>query len=120
MTTLTSAARTAPVAAPPARFRDLLASEWIKMRSLRSTPWTIALTLLFVIGSAAVASACSSGGIIASTTCDAISILSWEVAAVGLPRRMTSGSPTASLRAPSATTGAAPRAPVSARRLSRC
>ena len=55
MTTLTSAARTAPVAAPPARFSDLLASEWIKMRSLRSTPWTIALTLLFVIGSAAVA-----------------------------------------------------------------
>lgn len=45
----------APVAEPPARFRDLLASEWIKMRSLRSTPWTIALTTLFVIGSAAVA-----------------------------------------------------------------
>ncbi|MCJ1680838.1 ABC transporter permease [Streptomyces sp. APSN-46.1] len=37
------------------RFRDLLASEWIKMRSLRSTPWTIALTVLFVIGSSAVA-----------------------------------------------------------------
>jgi hypothetical protein len=55
MTTPASALRTTPVAAPPARFRDLLASEWIKMRSLRSTPWTIALTVLFVVGSAAVA-----------------------------------------------------------------
>ncbi|GGX64056.1 ABC transporter permease [Streptomyces hiroshimensis] len=55
MTTLASATPAARVAAPPARFRDLLASEWIKMRSLRSTPWAIALTVLFVIGSAAVA-----------------------------------------------------------------
>ncbi|WP_031154409.1 ABC transporter permease [Streptomyces xanthophaeus] len=61
MTTLTTpvppAATATPVtlAGPPARFSDLLASEWIKMRSLRSTPWTIALTVLFVIGSAAVA-----------------------------------------------------------------
>ncbi|MDH6544750.1 ABC transporter permease [Streptomyces sp. SPB4] len=46
----------ASAAGPPARFRDLLAAEWIKMRSLRSTWWTIALTALFVIGSAAVAS----------------------------------------------------------------
>ncbi|MFB6714417.1 MULTISPECIES: ABC transporter permease [unclassified Streptomyces] len=56
MTTLASVAPTPsapPVAEPCARFRDLLASEWIKMRSLRSTPWTIALTTLFVIGSAA-------------------------------------------------------------------
>ncbi|MFI0965958.1 ABC transporter permease [Streptomyces sp. NPDC021080] len=55
MTTLASAPRTAPVAGPPARFSDLLASEWIKTRSLRSTPWTIGLTVLFVVGSAAVA-----------------------------------------------------------------
>ncbi|GGW16499.1 ABC transporter permease [Streptomyces capoamus] len=55
MTTLTSAPRTISVTAPPARFRDLLSAEWIKTRSLRSTPWTIALTLLFVIGSSAVA-----------------------------------------------------------------
>ncbi|MFK8907173.1 ABC transporter permease [Streptomyces sp. YS-3] len=40
---------------PRPRFGDLLAAEWIKVRSLRSTPWTIALTLLFVVGSAAVA-----------------------------------------------------------------
>jgi ABC-2 type transport system permease protein len=45
----------APVAEPPARFRDLLAAEWIKMRSLRSTPWTLGLVTLFVIGSAALA-----------------------------------------------------------------
>ncbi|MFD8543223.1 ABC transporter permease [Streptomyces sp. NPDC059649] len=55
MTTLTSVPRTTPVAAPTARFRDLLASEWIKMWSLRSTSWTIALTVLFVIGSTVVA-----------------------------------------------------------------
>ncbi|MFF1379274.1 ABC transporter permease [Streptomyces sp. NPDC058308] len=39
----------------PPRFADLIRSEWIKMRSLRSTWWTIALVALFVIGSAAVA-----------------------------------------------------------------
>ncbi|MCM2423827.1 ABC transporter permease [Streptomyces sp. RKAG293] len=58
MTTLTTVPPTtsaAPRAEPPAHFRDLLASEWIKIRSLRSTPWTLALTTLFVIGSAAVA-----------------------------------------------------------------
>ncbi|MET9466789.1 ABC transporter permease subunit [Streptomyces sp. NPDC006544] len=40
---------------PPARFRHLLVSEWIKTRSLRSTPWTLALAALFVIGCSAVA-----------------------------------------------------------------
>ncbi|MCX5343970.1 ABC transporter permease [Streptomyces sp. R-74717] len=54
-TTVPPTTSAAPVAEPPARFRDLLASEWIKMRSLRSAPWTLALTTLFVIGSAAVA-----------------------------------------------------------------
>ncbi|MFD3723186.1 ABC transporter permease [Streptomyces sp. NPDC058674] len=57
MTTHASALATtsaASLAEPPASFRDLIASEWIKMRSLRSTPWTLALTALFVIGSAAV------------------------------------------------------------------
>ncbi|MFF3915998.1 ABC transporter permease [Streptomyces sp. NPDC001852] len=39
----------------PVRFGDLIAAEWIKTRSLRSTWWTIALAGLFVIGSAAVA-----------------------------------------------------------------
>ncbi|MGW8667993.1 ABC transporter permease [Streptomyces niveus] len=54
-TTPASAPAPAPVAERPALFRDLLTSEWIKTRSLRSTPWTLTLTALFVIGSAAVA-----------------------------------------------------------------
>ncbi|MGW7102369.1 ABC transporter permease [Streptomyces sp. NPDC054838] len=58
MTTLASAPATTSsvsLAEPPARFRDLIASEWIKTRSLRSTPWVLASITLFVIGSAAVA-----------------------------------------------------------------
>ncbi len=55
MTTLASAALTASRAEPPVRFGDLIAAEWIKMRSLRSTPWALVLITLFVIGSAAVA-----------------------------------------------------------------
>ncbi|MFJ9522253.1 ABC transporter permease subunit [Kitasatospora sp. NPDC101801] len=38
-----------------ARFGDLVAAEWIKMRSLRSTWWTLALTTLFILGSAVTA-----------------------------------------------------------------
>jgi hypothetical protein len=38
-----------------ARFSDLLASEWIKIRSLRSTPWTLALVTVFVIACSATA-----------------------------------------------------------------
>ncbi|MFE5027291.1 ABC transporter permease [Streptomyces sp. NPDC056656] len=38
---------------PPARFLDLVAAEWIKVRSLRSTPWVIVLVMLIVIGVAA-------------------------------------------------------------------
>lgn len=34
----------------PARFRDLVAAEWIKLRSLRSTYWTLGLGTLAVIG----------------------------------------------------------------------
>jgi hypothetical protein len=45
---------TGPVADPPARFRDLLAAEWIKIWSLRSTPWTLCLATLFVFGCALV------------------------------------------------------------------
>ncbi len=44
-----------PATEPRARFPDLLAAEWIKMRSLRSTRWTLLCTVLFVVGSAAVA-----------------------------------------------------------------
>ncbi|MEV7833043.1 ABC transporter permease [Streptomyces subrutilus] len=55
MTTPATVPRATTAAGPPARFRDLLASEWIKTWSLRSTPWTIALTVLFVVASSAVA-----------------------------------------------------------------
>ncbi|WP_129840194.1 ABC transporter permease [Streptomyces sp. RFCAC02] len=41
---------------PPARFTDLVAAEWIKLRSLRSTPWLLGLVTAFVIGAAAVES----------------------------------------------------------------
>ncbi|MGW6397729.1 ABC transporter permease [Streptomyces sp. NPDC055134] len=57
MTSTTSSARpttiTAVVDEPPARFIDLVAAEWIKVRSLRSTPWVIVLVALVVTGMAA-------------------------------------------------------------------
>ncbi|MFD9907320.1 ABC transporter permease [Streptomyces sp. NPDC059063] len=37
-------------AEPRARFRDLLAAEWLKLWSLRSTPWAFLITALAVIG----------------------------------------------------------------------
>ncbi|MFI8459234.1 ABC transporter permease [Kitasatospora sp. NPDC085464] len=49
-TTLTPLAPTAPHTAEPApRFTDLLAAEWIKLRSLRSTYWVLALASLAAI-----------------------------------------------------------------------
>ncbi|WP_395357985.1 ABC transporter permease [Streptomyces sp. YH02] len=39
-----------PEPTPRARFTDLVASEWIKMWSLRSTAWTIAVGTLAIIG----------------------------------------------------------------------
>ncbi len=39
----------------PVHFRDLVAAEWIKLRSQRSTPWMLAGTALVVIGSSVVA-----------------------------------------------------------------
>ncbi|CAM5312525.1 hypothetical protein SAVIM338S_00623 [Streptomyces avidinii] len=41
--------RAARAAEPAARFADLLAAEWIKMRSLRSTYWVLALSALVAI-----------------------------------------------------------------------
>ncbi|MEZ0068254.1 ABC-2 type transport system permease protein [Streptacidiphilus sp. MAP12-20] len=54
MTTLSSLPRTAtaaPVAEPRARFSDLVVSEWIKAWSLRSTWWTLVVSLLVAWGS---------------------------------------------------------------------
>jgi ABC-2 type transport system permease protein len=41
------------VSTPVARFRDLLAAEWIKLWSLRSTSWVLGLGALAIIGMAA-------------------------------------------------------------------
>ncbi|MCO5973691.1 hypothetical protein [Actinoallomurus soli] len=49
---MTAPARTVRpgVPEPPARFRDLLAAEWTKLWSLRSTYWTLLLSGLLVVG----------------------------------------------------------------------
>jgi ABC-2 type transport system permease protein len=39
----------AAVAEPRGRFRDLAAAEWIKYRSLRSTPWSLLISALAVL-----------------------------------------------------------------------
>lgn len=39
----------------PIHFRDLVAAEWIKLRSQRSTPWMLAVAAMVVTGSAVVA-----------------------------------------------------------------
>jgi ABC-2 type transport system permease protein len=36
-------------AEPPARFRDLLAAEWLKYRTLRSTPWSLLVSAVAVV-----------------------------------------------------------------------
>jgi ABC-2 type transport system permease protein len=51
MTAPTATTRAATRAAEPrARFRDLLAAEWLKLWSLRSTPWSLLISGLVVIG----------------------------------------------------------------------
>jgi ABC-2 type transport system permease protein len=42
-------ARPGTAAAPRARFRDLLAAEWLKFRTLRSAPWSLAASALVVL-----------------------------------------------------------------------
>ena len=49
LTTVRHADRPRRAAEPRARFRDLVAAEWIKLRSLRSTYWVLALSALVVI-----------------------------------------------------------------------
>jgi hypothetical protein len=53
MTSTTTTTTATAVDEPPARFLDLVAAEWIKVRSLRSTPWVIVLVTLVVTGVAA-------------------------------------------------------------------
>ncbi|MFD3561703.1 ABC transporter permease [Streptomyces sp. NPDC058686] len=52
-TSTTAPTNAVAVDEPPARFLDLVAAEWIKVRSLRSTPWVIVLVALVVTGMAA-------------------------------------------------------------------
>jgi ABC-2 type transport system permease protein len=51
----TTGPTTRPTTGPRARFADLVSSEWIKIRSLRSTPWTLTLLTLFVVASSVFA-----------------------------------------------------------------
>jgi hypothetical protein len=44
-----TAGPTRTAAEPPARFRDLLATEWLKYRTLRSTPWSLLVTAVAVM-----------------------------------------------------------------------
>ncbi|MFA3836347.1 ABC transporter permease [Streptomyces aureus] len=53
MTSTTTTTIAGAVDEPAARFLDLVAAEWIKVRSLRSTPWVIVLVTLVVTGVAA-------------------------------------------------------------------
>lgn len=48
MTTITTDSAKAAVE-PPVRFSDLLAAEWLKYRTLRSTPWSLLITALAVL-----------------------------------------------------------------------
>jgi len=41
---------TSPIPARPAGFRDALASEWTKIRSVRSTLWTLGIMVVLVVG----------------------------------------------------------------------
>ncbi|MGK5520136.1 hypothetical protein ACSNN9_12350, partial [Micromonospora sp. URMC 107] len=56
MTVVTAPTRRPTVTGAPVRFRDLLAAEWIKLWSLRSTRWTLPLVFLFVVGTSVNAS----------------------------------------------------------------
>ena len=51
---MTTHAAPGPVESP-VHFRDLVAAEWIKLRSQRSTPWMLAVAAVVVTGSAVVA-----------------------------------------------------------------
>ncbi|KUF13631.1 ABC transporter permease [Streptomyces silvensis] len=50
MTGVRTSLRTVPPPEPAARFRDLLAAEWLKLWSLRSTPWAYLIAALAVVG----------------------------------------------------------------------
>jgi ABC-2 type transport system permease protein len=61
MTPMTPMTPAAPVPSRPARARDVLASEWIKFSSVRSTYWTLLVALVTPIGFSALVAAAFAG-----------------------------------------------------------
>jgi len=77
-------ARTGPdhrAAFPPATFGDVLRSEWTKLRSVRSTSWALAVTVVLGIGLGAVISAAAAHGYARSSVSGK---LSWDPTGVSL------------------------------------
>jgi ABC-2 type transport system permease protein len=66
-TTMSPQTTSTPTTEPRARFRDLLAAEWIKLRSLRSTYWVLGIGALVSIG-ITVNSARSNANLIAASS----------------------------------------------------
>jgi ABC-2 type transport system permease protein len=62
MTATTIVARTGAGAFPPATFGDVLRSEWTKLRSVRSTFWTLTVMVVLGIGLSAAISAAAAHG----------------------------------------------------------
>jgi len=49
------------------RFHHLLAAEWLKLRSLRSTPWALAVSALAIVGANSVSARMRDGS---ANTCE--------------------------------------------------
>jgi ABC-2 type transport system permease protein len=80
----TTIARTGPdhrAAFPPATFGDVLRSEWTKLRSVRSTVWALAVTVVLGVGLGAAISAAAAHGYAGSSVS---SKLSWDPTALSL------------------------------------
>jgi len=65
----------------PATFADALRSEWVKLRSVRSTFWSLAITVVLGVGLGAAISAAAAHGYAKS---DAPSRLSWDPTSISL------------------------------------
>jgi ABC-2 type transport system permease protein len=80
----TTIARTGPddrAFFPAATFADALRSEWTKLRSVRSTVWTLAVTVVLGVGLGALISAAAAHGYANSSVA---SKLSWDPTAISL------------------------------------
>jgi ABC-2 type transport system permease protein len=79
--TIAPAGQDHQAAFPAATFGDVLRSEWIKLRSVRSTSWALAVTVVAGISLGAAISAAAAHGYARSS---ASSKLSWDPTAVSL------------------------------------